>query len=128
MLRRPAIDLPGLLEAAALDDPGLDAEDALQVLIQCRYEGYIRREREAIARLQQLSALEFPVDFLFVGIPGLRTELVEKLGEARPGTLGDAARIPGMTPAALSRLAGRLSTRARRGETGEVAVSSSRPR
>ena len=94
----------------------MDEEDARQVVIQCRYAGYIKREKEAIERLRGLAELGLPEDFPYDQISGLRHELVEKLGQARPQTLGDAARIPGMTPAALALLAGRLSASARRAD------------
>ncbi|HCP46374.1 MAG TPA: tRNA uridine-5-carboxymethylaminomethyl(34) synthesis enzyme MnmG [Deltaproteobacteria bacterium] len=116
LLRRPAVDLSGLLRTTGLEAPHMDEEDARQVVIQCRYSGYIKREKEAIERLRGLAELGLPQDFPYDQISGLRHELVEKLGRARPQTLGDAARIPGMTPAALALLAGRLSASARRAD------------
>ena len=61
--------------------------------------------------MRELGAATFPSDFEFHGIPGLRTEVVEKLSLKRPSTLAEAARIPGVTPAAVALLAGRLRVR-----------------
>jgi len=120
LLRRPSVDLPGLVAAAGLEAPALTEDDARQVVIQCRYAGYIKREQEAIERLRGLSELALPNRFPYAEISGLRQELVEKLGREQPETLGEAARIPGMTPAALALLAGRLNASARRAQTDRV--------
>lgn len=108
MLRRPGLDLRGLADAAHLDLPALDDPDREQVVIQCRYSGYIRRQQIEVERVRALAGLEIPGEFVFHGIPGLRFELVEKLGRARPRTLDEASRIPGMTPAALALVAARV--------------------
>ena len=83
-------------------------EVAEQVSTQCRYAPYIRRQGEEIERLRLLSDLPLPSGFDYATLPGLRGELVEKLTTDRPATLGEAARIPGITPAAIALLAGRL--------------------
>ncbi len=75
---------------------------AEQVEIQIKYQGYIDRQREEIDRLRRREHTELPVDLDYSGIGGLSAELREKLLEMRPENLGRAARIPGMTPAALS--------------------------
>jgi tRNA uridine 5-carboxymethylaminomethyl modification enzyme len=94
------------LVAAGLSPPdGVDGAAMEQVLIECRYSGYLRREREEIARLRELGETALPSGLDYAAIPGLRGELVEKLGARRPATLDEAARIQGITPAALALLA-----------------------
>ncbi len=108
MSQRRGIQMGPLLEAANLTGPTLADEDLEQVIIQCRYAGYIDRQQVEVDRVRALGSLGIPVGFRFEGVPGLRHELVEKLGRVAPPTLDDAARIPGMTPAALALLAGRI--------------------
>ncbi|HEY7112927.1 MAG TPA: tRNA uridine-5-carboxymethylaminomethyl(34) synthesis enzyme MnmG [Thermoanaerobaculia bacterium] len=67
-----------------------------------RYEGYIRRERDRVERLKPLEGLAIPESLVYDAIPGLSREVVEKCGRRRPRTLGEVARVPGMTPAALA--------------------------
>ncbi len=113
LLRRPGVSWSLAAAAARAEGastPALPDDAVEQVLIGCRYEGYIRRQRDAVDRIRALGAQPFPRDFVFEGIPGLRGELVEKLTRARPTTLREAARIPGVTPAAVALLAGRLAS------------------
>jgi tRNA uridine 5-carboxymethylaminomethyl modification enzyme len=73
-----------------------------QVEIQVKYEGYIKRQMELIERFKKLEEVNFPENFDFHSIIGLTTEVSEKLIKIRPMTLGQASRISGVTPAALS--------------------------
>ena len=87
--------------------PGLAAFPAQaveQVEIQAKYDGYIRRQDEEIAKARAREAVALPADLDYDGISGLSNELKGKLSAARPATLERAARIPGVTPAALSLL------------------------
>ncbi|MCO4768398.1 MAG: tRNA uridine-5-carboxymethylaminomethyl(34) synthesis enzyme MnmG [Deltaproteobacteria bacterium] len=108
LLRRPNLELRSLAHAAELPLPTLTDDEVDQVVVQCRYRGYIRRQEIEVERVRQLGGLKIPAEFVFHGIPGLRHELVEKLGRVRPETLDAAARIPGMTPAALALVAARI--------------------
>jgi|Deesub1362A_J573_1020465.scaffolds.fasta_scaffold00132_35 tRNA uridine 5-carboxymethylaminomethyl modification enzyme len=83
---------------------GLDPEVVRQVEIQTKYEGYIRRQIEMAERFKRIEDIRIPDDFVYRGIPGLSNEMVEKLEEVRPLNLGQASRIPGVTPAAVSLL------------------------
>jgi tRNA uridine 5-carboxymethylaminomethyl modification enzyme len=74
------------------------------VEIQARYDGYIERQRAEIKRQRGQESKVLPPDFDFAGVRGLSTEVREKLCRVRPGTVGQAARIPGVTPAAVSLL------------------------
>ncbi|MEO6326256.1 MAG: tRNA uridine-5-carboxymethylaminomethyl(34) synthesis enzyme MnmG [Thermoanaerobaculia bacterium] len=99
----------------ALDGEGLDRLVAL-----FRYEGFLRREREAVRRVGESSERSIPAGFVYRGLPGLSAEAVEKLERHRPRTLGQAGRIPGVTPAAVTLLLARL-TLARHGRRDENA-------
>ena len=106
LMRRPELELCALLHAAG-HDLGLSEDEAEQLTIQCRYSGYLARQEREVARLRETASLPVPPSFDFA-VPGMRGELVEKLVAHAPATLGDAARIDGMTPAALNLLAARI--------------------
>ena len=67
-----------------------------------RYEGYVRRERERLERLKPIEVAGDPGRLSLRGMPGLSREVVEKCTRRRPRTLGEASRIPGVTPAAVA--------------------------
>ena len=90
--------------------PGADAETLAGLL---RYRGYLEREQREADRLADAERVRIPADFAYDGLSGLSNELRERLAEVRPGSLGQAARIPGMTPAALGLLAASISQRDR---------------
>ena len=102
LLTRPEIDYAGLVEVT-----GQGAEDPLvaeQVEIKTKYAGYIDRQQDEIARLRASENTKLPVDIDYTVISGLSKEIQSKLGATRPETLGQASRIPGVTPAAISLL------------------------
>jgi tRNA uridine 5-carboxymethylaminomethyl modification enzyme len=70
--------------------------------LRIKYEGYIRRQQEQVARFRKSESVRLPDDFDFAAIPGLSAEVVEKLSRIRPLNLGQASRISGITPAAVS--------------------------
>lgn len=78
--------------------------DLSSVLADSLYEGYLQSQKATIARLYQHDSLKIPRNMLFGGISGLSHEVVERLDRARPQTFGEARRLPGLTPAALSTL------------------------
>lgn len=102
LLARPEIDYVSLAEVTGVsaDDPQV----AEQVEIRTKYAGYIDRQQEEIARLRASEDTRLPVDIDYQSISGLSKEIQLKLGNARPETLGQAGRIPGVTPAAISLL------------------------
>jgi tRNA uridine 5-carboxymethylaminomethyl modification enzyme len=104
LLARPEVDYPRLVSlpgvGPGVDDPAV----AEQVEIQARYAGYIDRQRAEIARQQANEALALPADFDFRAVKGLSTEVRERFLRHRPATVGQAARLPGVTPAAVSLL------------------------
>lgn len=103
LLRRPEISFNDL----ALFDEALEAvevEIADQIEIQIKYEGYIKRQEEEISRAARLESIPLPATMDYDSIPGLTKEVREKLLKVRPFTLGQASRISGITPAAISTL------------------------
>jgi tRNA uridine 5-carboxymethylaminomethyl modification enzyme len=108
-LRQPGVDVRNLMRegqlALAVVDPLIDLT-SLETIY--RYEGYLQRESESVARLRRQESRAIPEQFRFDGIPGLSRESVERLTAVRPETLGQAARIPGLTPAAIAVIAAHL--------------------
>jgi tRNA uridine 5-carboxymethylaminomethyl modification enzyme len=85
-----------------------------QVEIQTKYRGYIDRQLEQVERSKKLETAIIPMEMDYASIKGLTTEVREKLEKGRPDTLGQASRIPGITPAAISILAIALKANARK--------------
>jgi tRNA uridine 5-carboxymethylaminomethyl modification enzyme len=102
LLRRPDINY-AQLTALPGAGPGVeDAQVAEQVEIQAKYQGYIERQREEIARYEHYENLKLPPDLDYGTLRGLSVEVRQKLDRQRPETLGQASRISGVTPAAIS--------------------------
>ncbi|MGH8530483.1 MAG: tRNA uridine-5-carboxymethylaminomethyl(34) synthesis enzyme MnmG [Nevskiales bacterium] len=102
-LRRPEINYASLMQLGAgpaVDDP-LVAE---QIEIQIKYAGYIERQHSEIERTRRYETLPLPEDLDYAGVRGLSNEVRQKLARHRPATLGQAGRISGVTPAAVSLL------------------------
>lgn len=111
-LRSPEIRLSDLLARGALSldlDPTSPQLDVSSLDTDYRYVGYLRRQYREIARMQHFELQRVPPQFVFAGLPGLSCELQQRLDTHRPATLGQASRIPGMTPAALALVAGAIS-------------------
>jgi tRNA uridine 5-carboxymethylaminomethyl modification enzyme len=102
LLKRNDLTVESLSLYAPEAFAGLTREEKSVLESRVRYEGYIRRERDRVEGLKPLEGLAIPEGFEYREIPGLSREVVEKCGRRRPRTLGEAARVPGMTPAALA--------------------------
>jgi tRNA uridine 5-carboxymethylaminomethyl modification enzyme len=102
------------VQAIAPADPPVAPAVALQTEIEIKYEGYIQRQLKEIENFKDLEQVRIPPDYDFEGVHGLSNELKEKLGNVRPISLGQATRIDGMTPAAISVLM--IALRAREGK------------
>lgn len=114
LLRRPEIeytDIKNLLNGKGTDLNGqgcplypseLSEEAAEEVEIQVKYEGYIKRQEEQIEKFKKLESKKIPEDFYYEDSTGLRLEAKEKLAEIRPASIGQASRIPGVSPADIS--------------------------
>ena len=100
LLRRPELDY-ALCAAVDPERPALPRNVAEQVYIQIKYEGYIQKQLAQVARFAQLENKRLPDDLDYTAIPALRTEAVQKLSKLRPRSLGQAARISGVSPADL---------------------------
>ncbi len=104
LLRRPEVTYRGLMTLPGVG-PGLDdAQAAEQVEIQAKYHGYIERQKDEVERQRSLEATRLPQDLDYTTVRGLSVEVQQKLNLHRPETLGQAARISGVTPAAISLL------------------------
>jgi len=105
LLARPNVGYAGVAALAGLPPESLPAADVTeQIEIQSRYQGYIDRQRDEIGRQRAQDARQLPADFDYDQVRGLSAEVREKFSRVRPSTLGQAARIPGVTPAAVSLL------------------------
>jgi tRNA uridine 5-carboxymethylaminomethyl modification enzyme len=104
LLKRPEVDYQRLVEIEGIG-PGVEDEQVIQQLeVQVRYAGYLGRQREDIARRRRHETMEISNDFDYCRVRGLSSEVMEKLQNVRPDTIGQASRIPGVTPAAISLL------------------------
>ncbi len=103
LLRRPEVDYAGLLTLMG-EQTQLAEDVSEQVVIQTKYAGYIDRQKLEIERLQRHETTALPDELDYKDVRGLSNEVREKLAQARPNSLGQAARISGVTPAAISLL------------------------
>ncbi len=102
LLRRPEITYSQLMELFAMDISMITQTVAEQVEIQAKYSGYIDRQSTEVERNRKHEETLLPADIDYRNVHGLSTEMVQKFSEHRPHNLGQASRIPGVTPAALS--------------------------
>ncbi len=100
LLKRPELDYATV--ANLTDGPAVDPTVAQQIQIAAKYAGYIDRQQQDIERLRRQENTQIPPDFDYRSITGLSNEVKQKLEAARPDSLGRAARIPGVTPAAIA--------------------------
>ena len=101
LLKRPQLSYADVLHLLG-ETPELPAAVIEQVEIHLKYDGYIRRQLEQVARVEQYEDMPLPAAFDYGQIPGLSSEIQEKLAYIRPATLGQAGRISGVTPAAVA--------------------------
>jgi tRNA uridine 5-carboxymethylaminomethyl modification enzyme len=103
LLRRPEITY-GFIEEHSPSDSPLTPEIRKQVEIQIKYEGYINQQMQMAEKLKKIEGKRIPSGFEYAAVNGLSREVLSKLQEIRPENLGQASRIPGITPAAVSLL------------------------
>jgi tRNA uridine 5-carboxymethylaminomethyl modification enzyme len=121
LLRRPELTYDDLEDVAPPDAQGardpwrsderLAEQVSMQVEVQAKYSGYLKRQTEEIDRQVRNEELRLPLDLDYADVGGLSNEARQRLREVRPATLGQAARIPGLTPAAVSLLLVHLKKR-----------------
>lgn len=104
LLRRPNVTYAALTSLPTVGEPVADEKVAEQVEIQCKYAGYIDRQQEEIHKQRRNEETRLPDSLDYALVRGLSNEVRQKLQNQRPVTLGQAARIPGITPAAISLL------------------------
>jgi tRNA uridine 5-carboxymethylaminomethyl modification enzyme len=112
-LARPTTTMAAVEEAGFLVDVDRTrpAIDRATIEAECRYDGYIRRHDVQWARTKAQDARSIPPEFVYAGVPGLSREMVERLSAIRPSTIGQAARVAGVTPAAVAIVAARVRKR-----------------
>ncbi|MCI5226835.1 MAG: tRNA uridine-5-carboxymethylaminomethyl(34) synthesis enzyme MnmG, partial [Candidatus Electrothrix sp. AX2] len=107
LLRRPELklkELVALVREQTADFVFSQEEERCneEIELQVKYAGYIKRQQEQVDRFKKLEQTKLPADMEYTGLPGLSNEVVEKLNRVRPLSLGQASRISGVTPAAVS--------------------------
>jgi tRNA uridine 5-carboxymethylaminomethyl modification enzyme len=102
LLKRPGVSYASLSGLAGA--PAADAAVAEQVEIQAKYQGYVARQHEEIARHKRCETLALPRDLDYCSVRGLSIEVQQKLNYHRPETVGQASRVSGVTPAAITLL------------------------
>jgi len=103
LLQKPDVKIAELISI----DPRLnDIEEdvAYQVELNVKYRGYIERQNEMVKRTKRLEDIRIPPDLVYRDISGISNEIVERFTKVKPFTLGQASRIPGVTPAAITAL------------------------
>jgi tRNA uridine 5-carboxymethylaminomethyl modification enzyme len=104
LLKRPEISYRAVLDLAGLE-PALTVDQAAELEIEVKYDGYVKRQADAVERFKRLEETVIPAWLDYAAVPGLSTEVRERLVKVQPRSLGQAARMPGVTPAAISLLA-----------------------
>jgi len=102
LLRRPEITWRELGLIDSYYTSLINTDILAQIEMDVKYEGYIQRQMEQVDKFKKLENVRIPENFQFDGIPGLSREIIQKLSRIRPGSLGQASRISGITPAAIS--------------------------
>lgn len=104
LVRRPEVTYAQLMQIAELGPGLVEQAAAEQVEIQIKYEGYIQRQQDEIAKQQRNEQTILPQQFDYKAVKGLSNEVIVKLNQTQPQTVGQASRISGITPAAISLL------------------------
>ena len=112
LLRRPELNYAQLMRVPTLGPAVADAQVAEQVQVAAKYSGYLDRQNEEIARQRRHEETQIPAAFDYAAVRGLSAEVMQKLVRGRPQTIGQAQRISGVTPAAISLLLVHLRRRA----------------
>jgi len=122
LLRRPDVDYAALMSLPGAGVGVAEVDVAEQVEIQAKYQGYIERQREEINRTEGYEDLALPLDLNYQEVRGLSNEVKQKLNHNKPETIGQASRISGVTPAAISLLLVHLKRGFRHDHTEQKSV------
>jgi len=112
LIKRPAVTFQELMTLSGMAVDNIDPDVAEQVEIQAKYAGYIDRQQQEVARQRRNETLKLPDSLDYSAVSGLSNEVRQKLQQHRPATVGQASRISGVTPAAISLLLIHLKKRA----------------
>jgi len=104
LAKRPRVTAELVMSLLPAELKPVSEADLNSVLADSLYDGYLQSQKATIAKLYQHDNLRIPSGMFFGGVSGLSNEVVERLGRARPETFGEARRLPGLTPGALSTL------------------------
>ena len=104
LLRRPDVSYAALMTLPGAGPAVSDPVIAEQVEVQAKYSGYITRQQDEVERRESQGSLKLPADLDYTGVRGLSREVQQKLNQHKPETIGQAARMQGITPAAISLL------------------------
>ena len=104
LLRRPEVTYESLMTLPGSGDGVQDPKVAEQLEIQAKYHGYIERQQAEIEKHKKHESMDLSVDFDYKQVKGLSNEVAQKLNDHKPSTIGQASRISGVTPAAISLL------------------------
>ena len=104
LLRRPEVNYAGLMQLDNQALAAIDPEVIEQVEIEAKYHGYIERQKEDVAKTEAQQSLPLPMDLDYRQVRGLSIEVQQRLNQHKPATLGQASRLQGVTPAAISLL------------------------
>ena len=113
LLKRPQITYEDLAEIDDETRPGLSYHEVTQLEVQIKYEGYIQKQMQQIARFKKLENRRLPEELNYQEIEGLRIEAVQKLNQIKPASVGQASRISGVSPADINVLLVYLEKRRR---------------
>ena len=105
LLKRPSVRLERVLEDGyvSLDiEPSARELDVASIENEVKYEGYLKQEAARAGRMQKQERRKIPTEFVYSAVPGLSREVIQRLSQVRPETLGQASRVPGITPAAVA--------------------------
>ena len=108
VLRRPEVTIDDLAGEPPLRDLGLRLDELAEVEAEVKYAGYVRRQADQVEQLKRMESRAIPREFDFAAVQGLSTESKERLRQRRPLTVGEASRLPGVTPSDLNLLLTRL--------------------
>ncbi len=112
-LRQPASTIGTLVREGFVLEQPLSRLDIPSVETTLKYEGYLKRQESDIQRRSRDEHRRIPREFRYAAVPGLSTEVVQRLDQVRPETIGQAMRVPGVTPAAIAVLSTYVSRPAR---------------
>lgn len=102
LLQRPNARYAVVAALIGEEKAGLDAETVAQIELEARYAGYVERQQSQVRKMARMEAMALPQDFDYDQLPSLRVEARQKLGQFKPRTIGQAARIAGVTPADIA--------------------------